>query len=1122
MNSEDKGVHVAFKRLARKSDSSHNCLRCVALAMAALFFSVQLLAQVSSSGVTGIITDQTKAAVPGATVTLLNEATGILYSSVTEANGIYFFRSVPVSVYTLEVEGKGFKKSVLLHVRTEVGKVSTVDVQMALGSLQQTAEVTAAPSVLDTVTGTVGNLVTQKEINNIPLNGRNWVSLNLLTPGAVAYDSLSQRYSNVTEAIAPADFNVNGVKGQDNVFMIDGVSMVESEDEILATIPPLESLDEFRTETSNPTAEYVGGDGALITAVTRGGTNNFHGSMWEYIRNSAFDARNYFDTTTPPLRRNQFGAQAGGPIVKDNTFWFASWETLRQTKANTFVSSYPTAAMRNGDLSSLGATVVDPLTGIPFPGNIIPPDRINPLSTTWLNDFIPLPNTNLPLGEGNTKMVGVTPINYNTFMGRIDQRFGDRNNLFARYFFTLSDADTPSSIPAFFRSQHRDGQNAVAQYTHSFSHNVFLQARVGANVYDEDEPAANVGNRNLIPLLGVQNDPNFASNNAVALASPPSIGVTGLSQFGGTFNGAPREIYNRAFYYDGLLFVTKGSHAMKMGVSFVDNRSDFPEIGGLTGSWSYTGFFSGLGFGDFLLGYPRQLSVSPDLFNPESRRLQSGLWFQDDWRATSKLTLNLGLRFDVDPRFISANNRISNLVLSEPPVAIGFTPFDRPAGWTTALMDSPEYHWSPRFGFAYKLRKNTVIRGGYGIYWEALTADPAVNLSYSPPWVRNIIATLDTSNLPTFNRSLPLESLSTTMATPFGFVATQQNIKDAYLQEWNFTVEHDIRGTLLSAAYVGNLGTHEFHSYNVNLPPPGPGDLIPRQPFTQISVPSGGPVPPGLAPAGPITYQTSGAASNYHSLQLKAQHHFTSHLSFTVSYAWSKAIDTTDNDCTPEGGAVCSAGEQQPLNNKAERAVAFYDVPQSLTFDYIYALPFGPGERFANVGGAAGKIIGGWQVAGTTTLQSGTPFPALNGYDNLNNGGTGYPDLICNPNFGRGRSDAQKVAEFFNTNCFVPPDGGIIGVPNYQYGDAGRNIIRGPGTNFWSVSLMKNIPISERFKGEFHADAFNVFNTPNFSFLSTSNLFAVPAVTFGTPQFGTITNTGLDSREIQLGLKLSF
>ncbi len=411
---------------------------------------------------------------------------------------------------------------------------------------------------------------------------------------------------------------------------------------------------------------------------------------------------------------------------------------------------------------------------------------------------------------------------------------------------------------------------------------------------------------------------------------------------------------------------------MKMGGSLIRSSADFPEIINPTGSWSYTGQFSGSALADFLLGYPRSISTSIDLFSQDLRRTAGGLWFQDDWKASPKLTLNLGMRLDIDGRFASHNGRLSNLDLSKPPTAILITPndpaFPRPAGWDARLYDAPIFDWAPRFGFAYRLLSPTVIRGGYGIFWQPMGSDPPVNLSIQGPWIRNIGATFDITDLPAFDRSNPLRQSPAIASAGTGL---QKDFKDAYVQEWNLTLEHTIGANLLSAGYVGNKGTHLLTFAPPNLAPPGAGPINPRRPYTNV---------------GGLQWQESSRTSSYHGLHLKAQRRFTRNLAFTASYAFGKSINNGDGTYIESRSDVF----QQPRNPAAERGLAEFDVRHALTFSYNYQLPIGRGQALlGNASGVTNKLISGWQILGITRIYSGSPFTVTNSFDNLNNGGTG-------------------------------------------------------------------------------------------------------------------------------------
>lgn len=1069
------------------------------------------VAQVGRSGIVGTVTDPSGAVVPNARVTARNEATNLQWNVTTGDRGAYFLRNLPVGRYTVTVEAPGFQKAVIEHVFTEVEKETSADITLALGTPAQSVTVTAAPPLLTATSGVVGNLVTSKEIDELPLNGRSWVSLNYLTPGATKFRGASAAFSNITETVAPTSFSVNGLRGGANHFFIDGVDLQNVEDHILSILPPLDSLQEFRTQTGNYATEFAEGGAAVVSASTKSGTNELHGSVWEYIRNDALDARGFFDgNRVPPFRRNQFGASLGGPIRRDQSFIFGSYEGFRQRKGQTFLGDYPTPVMRAGDLSGLTAAPIrDPLTGQPFAGNVIRSERIHPLSTRWLNNWIPVSNVEVPVGRGNYTRLDSRPIDYDSFVVRADHRFSQKDSLFGRYMFTETTSRQPVFLPRAKRAQSRRGQNLAVYHTHTFSSTVIAEARFGYHRYKNEEPVATDTNANIAEELGVRGRPGFAEDQDAQLGIG-GISVTGFSPFGHQFFGRPRKVENSSFYYNGLFFVTRGTHSLKVGGGLIRNRSHFPQIQNPTGSWTYNGFFSGLGLADFLLGYPRTIGTSIDLFDPDARRWAGGVWLQDDWKATPNLTLNFGLRWDINGRYISASDRIANYELSTPPVAVNIIPRTRPSGWDRGLVDGPNLRMlAPRFGFAHKiLGGNTVVRGGYGIFWIPLSAAYWTNLSINAPWIRAISATFDTSGLPTFDRTNPMRE---SIAVGVDARVVDKNITDAYVQQWNLTLERAIGANLLSVAYVGNKATHLSSSTIPTMVPPGPGPLLPRQPYQQLLIAEGGVARPGPLPAGRIVMEDSHGSSNYHALQLKAQRHFTRGLGLTVSYAWGKAINTFDGDSRVER----PLSQQQPHNPAAERGLASNDVRHLLTFSYIYALPFGSGQPFLRgVTGPADKLISGWQLQGVTRMWGGQPTSARTSWDNLNNGWViSYPDRVCGPNFGGGHSSADKVAKFFRTECFAPPAGGTINVPNFVFGNAGRSSLIGPGIHVWDVALQKTTSFGERYRLEFRAEFFNLFNHPNFDF---------PNILLGSPQFGRIFGTTEDPRDIQFGLRFVF
>lgn len=1062
---------------------------------------VASFAQIGASGITGTVTDSTGAAVPHAKITAKNEDTNVEASTISSTTGTYDIRNLIPGHYVVTAEESGFKMSVTKHVETEVDRLSTVDIKLAIGAVSESINVAATQAVqLDTESSTVGQLITAKEIENMPLNGRNWVSLNYLSPGAVVFHG-STAGQSVTAAVYPQGVVFNGLRGGNNAYYMDGAFLPGLETQDILIVPPLDALGEFRIQSSNFSAEFVGGAGGVVSASTKNGTNSFHGNLWEYLRNDVLDARTYFDSTTkPPLRRNQFGAVVGGPIVKDRVFFFGGFEGFRQTQNLTMVGDYPTAAERSGDLSDYPSPIVNPLTGQSFPNNRIP---VNPVSAKYLNDWIPLPNTNVPVGQGNFRIVPSQPINYETFVERIDGTLSQKTTIFARDYYTNAVTNTPWFISGFIRPIVNTGENFATQVTQTFSPTTAGQFRFSYNRTFQDQSTDNSKGVNMLTDLGIAPGAlAFSASSPDSLLAPPGINVAGYSGFGGPLFGRPRQFYSDSYFFDVLFFLTRGSHDMRMGATVDREFHNFPENIIPTGAWGYNGTFSNSPLADYLLGYPRNLTVIAGLFHQDLWRWQDALWFQDNWKFTPKLTLNLGFRWDYDERWDTHSGTLANWDISAPPTAVELFPLAKvaecPSGicsplspYGAHLVTNPMQLWSPRVGFAYHFRESSVLRGGYGMYWQTLTTDPFVNMSLNPPFVANYSALFQRSNVSTYNSSNPLQG---TNAAGIGAFGVLPNIDDGLVQEWNLDLEQTLGANVLSIAFVGNKGTYLYGPGFTDQAPPGPGPLIPRLPITNVQVNLAG----------------SAGDANYNALQASWNRRFVRGLSIIVAYAWQHALDNSDGTYIESQ----SATYQQPNNLKAERADAEFDVRNALTFSYIYELPFGRNHAsLGRVGGLTNKLISGWQLQGITKMFSGAhQATVVLSYDNLNDGGIGYPDMVCDPNLGYGRSNASKIAKFFNTACFVPPAGGKVGVPNYIFGDASRHPLDNPGIVSWDIGLQKETALPKSFQLQFIAEAFNTFNHAN---------FALPDTTFATPEFGKIFSAD-PGRNVQLGLNLIF
>ena len=531
--------------------------------------------------------------------------------------------------------------------------------------------------------------------------------------------------------------------------------------------------------------------------------------------------------------------------------------------------------------------------------------------------------------------------------------------------------------------------------------------------------------------------------------------------------------------------ITRGSHSLRFGAALEHTDAGFPETLFPNGIWTYNGFFTGSGMGDYLLGLPRNiLTFSP--FYPTLRHNMIGGWVADNWKVNSKLNISLGFRLDADSRWTDKYNRLVNYDLSAPPTAVRVLSASLPAGWNKTLLDTPAIDPAGRVGLAYQLRRGTVIRGGFGMFYQPIPQDPPVNLAVNAPYVAIANETFDFTTLPTFNRSNPLANAA---VAGIGAEGLTRNYADSYTEQWNLTVEQAFGpNNLLSVAYVGDTGMHLVTEYGADPAPPGPGPIQPRARFTNISS---------------YTYWDTDRDSSFNGLQVKMERRASKNLTATVAYGYGKSIDDGS------GTYVESYPDsfQDPSNPKASRGLSNFNVGQSLTFSYSYLLPLGAGQKLASgATGAAGKLVSGWELSGLTTVHGGFPYSANLPYDNLNDGvSASFPNRTCNPNNFAHANRSAEVAEWFNTACFADP-------PQYVYGNAGRDTIIAPGVVNWDFSLFKKTNITERVGVEFRAEFFNLFNRPD---------FGQPNTTLG-PGFGVITSVSQAAREIQFGLKFSF
>jgi len=1045
------------------------------------FVLVNLWAQETGS-IHGRVVDPQGAIIPNVKVTIEQIGTQISRSTTTGSEGLYTFVNLNVGIYNVTAEVPGFKKVVVPDVKVEVAQRVQLDLNLEIGTVAETLEVSAAPPQLQTSDSQIGGVVESKAISDLPLNGRNFTQLMVLMAGSTerAGGTVAGHY---VERAGGTAFSVNGQRQTANQFLINGFMAKEVQHGTNSVEPIIDALQEFRVQSTNYTAEFGTEAGGQINAVMKSGNNEFHGSAWEFLRNDKLDANNFFNNRTgtprPPFRRNQYGAAAGGPILRNKTFVFGAYEGTRVSKGITQLTTVPTAALRNGDFSGL-SPVQDPLTGQPFPNNLIPANRRNRITSAILEKYVPPPNR-----QGTFNWVSTDPQKNDVeqFNVRLDHRFSGKDSVFGHYIFEDTNFRYPKLFPTDDASQEFRGQNALLAWTHLLSSQTLNEFRFGFTRFSQHEFQGRAGKTNVVRELGM-----IGLCEVPSCWGIPQMSVTGFAQFGehgGQSVSGPRAWRNEAYQWQDNFYHTAGAHSVKLGAVVRRHRDNFPEAIDPRGVYTYNGFLTSNAFADFLLGYPRNTLTSIDIFSPHFRNTVVEPWIQDDWRVTPELTLNLGLRWEWAGRPVSKDNTISTVIFDQSGARL--ITAKNPEGYPAALAYDDFNNFAPRFGFAYNpkfLGGKTVLRGAYGTFYQRELANTWVDLAINDPFIRQTNFNLDTDpNSPFYFAKYDL-SRPTALApsSPLLTFAVDTNWRDGMVHQWNFNVQQSLGfGTVLQVAYVGNRGLRLPWSTLANQPAPGPGPIQPRRPYPNFGL---------------IYGLGSGGDSYYNGLQIQVEKRYSNGLLFMAGYTYSKCISTSDSTFVGEGTSI-----QNGRDFSQQRGLCTQDIRKRLTFSWLYDLPFGRGKRFLNgTSGIVDAFLGGWQINGILTFRSGSPFTVSQPGDAPNQGdGTPRPDQIGNPN----EIDDRTIDHFFNTGAFAS-------ATPFRWGTAGRNTVIGPGINNWDFSLFKSFALDEKRKLQFRAEAFNLMNHPEFGF---------PGSAFGTPQFGRISSTNRDPRDIQLSLK---
>ncbi|CAN5296440.1 hypothetical protein BH18ACI2_BH18ACI2_19710 [soil metagenome] len=997
--------------------------------------------------------------------------------------GEYAVSSLLPGSYRLEIEFPNFKKY-SQSIQLQVGQELRADVPLEIGQINEDdfKHVYELPEVLKQDSAALGTVIENRQVTGLPLDGRNFLDLTLLVPGAVPAAEGSA--GSVRGDFA---FSVNGAREDSNYFVLDGVYNVDPKLNTFGVQPPVDAVREFEVLTNSYDASFGRNAGAQVNVILKSGTNALHGSLFVFHRNGALDARNYFapaDQPAPKYIRNQFGASFGGPIVKDRTFIFGDYEGTRTREGITRVTNVPTLAERSGDFSqSFFAPPTNPFTQQPFPGHRIPVEFQNPIGRAIANLY-PLPNRDVPFQ--NFVSSPLLRDRNDHFDVRLDHKLTASTDLTARYSFgdrNLLDpftGPTFSLVPGFGVFVPRRSQNAMLAATHIFSPTLVNEVRFAfnrvASAVTQEGRGASLNRQVGLPELST-NARDFGLS---------FITLTGFSPLGDEFNNPQQSVTNTFQFLDTATYVS-GYHLFKFGFDFrAVQQNAFRDVqsrGFLTFSSQVP--LTGNALADLLLGFPA-LTGGARVDNHQHLRGESyNFFFNDSFRATPRLTLTYGLRYEYNSPPVDTEDRANIYdVATRTLIPVGTNGIPR-SGY-----EDDKNNLAPRVGLAWTLgdESNTVLRAGYGVYYDQNALAPGEALYFNAPFFDlNLYFSLPglplTLNAP-FPSFFPFE-------LPVTAVAFQRDLRTPYMQHWHLSVQQQLGSNrVLEVAYVGSQGTKLLTARDINQPPASAQRPNPR-PVPQFD---------------DINLLESRANSNYHSLQARLQQRLTAGLSLLASYTYAKSIDDASN-------FFSSAGDpnfpQDSRNTRAERGRSNFDVRHRFSLSYAYDLPFGRGRRFLADNRFITTLVTGWQTYGIVTLQTGRPFtvallPEIDisntGRSNLGFGANDRPNVTGAPSL------AHRTPErWFNTDAFAFPAFGT-------FGNAGRNILDGPGFQNVNASLVKNTALTETINLQLRAEAFNLFNRPNFN---------LPDNFLGSPTFGQILSAQ-SPRRLQFGLKLLF
>ncbi|MDP9160203.1 MAG: carboxypeptidase regulatory-like domain-containing protein [Acidobacteriota bacterium] len=1141
----------------------------VFVAASLLFLAVVpklLIAQVDRGAIVGNVTDPIGARVPQARVTIINLATNQSVNVTSGDDGQYTADLLHIGTYSITVEKQGFQKAIQPNVDVAVNQKARVDIALRVGSATETVQVTASPPLLQTEASSLGTIETEKRISELPLNGRNFIQLAYLGPGA----NSGQTGSNVSGGVfenerANEAISVNGLRVSNNNFLLNGVDNNEFGLGGVIVLPPPDAIQEFRIEENSMSAEF-GRGGAAVNVVLKSGTNQTHGGVYEFIRNDKLDAVNYFNQGRQPFKRNQFGAFLGAPIKKNRTFIFGDYEGSRLRESSPFISTVPTDAERAGNFSdrltgqtfspcatpSPGdtfdtGTIFDPYSTFNYTcadgaiislrnpisaTNIIPASSINPVGQNVANFY---PHANLP-GLTNNYRANQNHVNsQDSFDLRLDHRFRDQDQIFGSYSFGDVRSKRPGPLGPLWggstccpSASNSRAQHLGVGYTHTFSPQLLNDLHGGYFRYAVNALPFNFGSSVSSMQLGIPNANRGTDRNSTGLTNITIAGFTPL----GDSEFLPEHVFENIFQIADTLTWIRGRNLLKFGVDFRRQQRNFYQVTAPRGLFDFGGVYTndlttangGNGLADLLLGTAD--SNEQDFLRGlyPTRYWDLGGFAQDDFRVRPNLTINIGLRYSITS---PANGRVSNFDLVGATIISSYGQNSLPH----AGVHFDKNDWAPRLGFSWSVRRNTVIRSAFGVFYSA-EANIFDDLGLNPPQLTFLAHNFSPGALPSsgqlistgFPSALPIGDASH-ISGPVKTTGPKRTVPR--IMEWNLSVQHQFGENFLAQiGYVGtnasNLWNHETSDLNqplqildTNFCGPDPSNCIPnygRKYFNQQ---------PNLTAVLPLDYPQ--LKMFYNAFQASLNKRFANGFNMLAAYTFAKNLGNADGNV---GGFI-----QNSHRPDLEHGPVVPDIRHRFTISYLYELPMGRARRFAgDLSGIGDAIVGGWQVAGITTMQSGEAVTGVMSSDLSNTGSFSYrPDQIANPynfsfdtlsqatNFACSNPGHQTLDCWYNQAAFAVPALAPGQQSAHSFGDSRVGNLRGPKLIDFDLVLQKNFAVRESQQLEFRAEFFNLFNHPNFGLPGGAS-----AVPVDVPGGASITNTATDNRQIEFALKYMF